>query len=391
MHRPVVTILICALVAACTSQDAGLSTHATITDTLPGGIVRVTNNGPSEWSDTNGWKLVLERTLAPAAGSPGELLEPRWLLLRDDGALVVGDMEPPRFAWYDSTGSFVRTLGREGDGPGEFRSPHPALLGDTLIVHDPQQSRITLLTLADSFVRAFPSICCYFGPPAFVDRDGLITVQSSRRVEGGPSLPQWVRFDLSGQRLDSLLQPQAVAPAVWILTQTFPGGGSGTSTRYIPLAPQSSVTLLHDGTAVFGRTDLPTFAVVRNGTDTVRIFGRSDVTPDPAPAGMRDSLFEAVTKQNAKMKDVASISDIPSTLPTWRAIDEDGAGNLWVTVGGEGRPIRFDVYDPSGRLLGTVPRPWGATWASSWAGDRVAILDTDGDDLPRIRIYHIER
>lgn len=367
------------------------STQDATIDTLPGGIVRVMNHGPTEWSDTTGWRLVLERTIAPDAGAPGELLDPRWLLLREDGALVVGDMDPPRFATYDPEGAFVRTLGREGDGPGEFRSPHPTLLGDTLIVHDPQLTRITLVTLSDSVVRTFPSICCHFGPVPHVDPAGTITLTSSRRRQDGMSVPQWIRFDRIGNRLDSLDQPQAVEPATWTYTQTFPGGGFGTSTRYVPLAAQSVVTLLHDGTAVFGRTDIPTFAVVRNGTDTVRVFGRTDVVPDRAPDEMRDSLFTAATSRNDKLREVASLGDIPSTLPTWRGIEEDGAGNLWVTIGGDGRPVGFDVYDPTGLLLGTVARPWGPALATSWAGDRVAILDTDEADLPRIRVFRIDR
>lgn len=376
------------LAAACGGPPAA---DLVTIDTLPGGIVRVVNHGPSEWADTNGWRLVLERTIASGAGTPGELLEPRWLLLREDGSLVVGDMDPPRFAYYDPAGAFVRTIGREGDGPGEFRSPHPTLLGDTLIVHDPQQTRITLVTLADSVVRNFPSICCHFGPTPHIDTAGTITLMSSRRREDGTSVPQWIRFDRIGNRLDSLDQPQAVEPATWTYTQSFPGGGFGTSTRYVPLAAQSQVTLLRDGTAVFGRTDSPSFAVVRNGTDTVRVFGRTDVVPDRAPDGMRDSLFEAATSRNDKLREVAKLGDIPSTLPTWRGIEEDGADNLWVTIGGDGRPVQFDVYDSTGLLLGTVARPWGPALATSWAGDRVAVLDTDPDDLPRIRIYRIDR
>lgn len=385
------TLPLLLVLAACSSQDSGLAARHVTTDTLPGGIVRVMNNGPTAWADTNGWKLVLEQTIAPAAETPGELLEPRWLILRDDGSLVVGDMDPPRFVYYDSAGNFVRSLGREGDGPGEFRSPHPALLGDTLIVHDPQQSRITLLTLADSFVRSFPSICCHFGPPAHVDQDGVITVQGSRRAPDGTSLPQWVRFDLTGHRIDSLLQPRAVEPAVWTVTQSFPGGGTGSTVRYVPLAPQTSVTLLHEGTAVFGRTDVPTFAVVKNAVDTVRLFGRSDVVPDPAPPGMRDSLFERIVGRTDRFKGVASLSDIPETLPTWQSISEDGSGNLWVSTGGDGRPVGFDIYDPSGVFLGATARPWEAAYSTSWAGDRMAILDTDADGLPRIRIFHIVR
>lgn len=376
------------LFSACGGSSDQPTSFTASTDTLPGGIVRVMSNGPTAWTDTNGWKLVLDRTIAPAEGSPGELMDPQWLFLRADGSLLVGDMDPPRFALYDSTGTFIRTLGGVGDGPGEFRAPHPALLGDTLVVHDPQQTRITLLTLSDSLLRTFPSICCHFGPPAFVDQNGIITVQNSRRMEDETSRAQWVRFNMQGVRLDSILVPLAVAPKMWTWKRSFPGGGIGISNKYVPLAPRSESALLRNGNAVFGSTATPTFTIVRNGVDTLRVFGRSDVVPTPAPAGLRDSLFTQAT-ENPEFKKVASLGDIPETLPTWNNIAEDADGNFWVYTGGEGRPRLFEVYDSAGVFLGTVPCPWEVSWATTWSKDRVAILDRDADDFPRIRIYRV--
>lgn len=50
-------------------------------DTLPNGVVRVDNVAPSAWSDTSGWRLVEERTIAPADGDPGELGRPDGLAM----------------------------------------------------------------------------------------------------------------------------------------------------------------------------------------------------------------------------------------------------------------------------------------------------------------------
>ena len=62
-----------ALAAACSRADGRESLGEAQIDTLAGGVIQVTNTGPTAWADTNGWKLVEERVIQPAEGSPGEL------------------------------------------------------------------------------------------------------------------------------------------------------------------------------------------------------------------------------------------------------------------------------------------------------------------------------
>jgi len=53
-----------------------------------------------------------------------------------DGGFAVLEQLPAEIRVFDASGVFVRRIGREGDGPGEFRSPLEltALDGDTLLV-----------------------------------------------------------------------------------------------------------------------------------------------------------------------------------------------------------------------------------------------------------------
>ena len=89
-------------------------------DTINHHIVRVMNSGPTAWTDTNGWKLTLERTVQPPEGSAGELAKPTTALVTSGGQIVVADWQTPRVGLYDRSGRFVRLLGRPGAGPGEF-------------------------------------------------------------------------------------------------------------------------------------------------------------------------------------------------------------------------------------------------------------------------------
>jgi hypothetical protein len=77
-------------------------------------------------------------------------------MLEDDGSSVVVDRRgrfymvanyPTRVAVFDSTGAYLQSVGRGGDGPGEYRGIGTIVpfAGDSLLVLDNMQSRATIL------------------------------------------------------------------------------------------------------------------------------------------------------------------------------------------------------------------------------------------------------
>lgn len=79
----------------------------------------------------------------------------RWL---GDGRIVVADVAANRLLVFDSTGRYLRALGRAGDGPGEFRyiGSVSALPGDSLATFDGRLRRLSLWHPDRGFVRAIP-------------------------------------------------------------------------------------------------------------------------------------------------------------------------------------------------------------------------------------------
>lgn len=377
------------LAAACGGPPAA---DLVTIDTLPGGIVRVMNHGPSEWADTNGWHLVLERTIQPGEGEPGELGRPGAMALHPNGDLVVRDDQPTVLRRYWATGDSITLIGREGDGPGEYRDPLPAFVGDSLVTHDQRLARGTIYDENGQPVRSFETVCCsgYFTLPVVADQ--RIMVRSSYRTPDDPFVQQYVGFTLGGERTDSV-------PVVdmsrwsWTITKTSPGGGVSRSTWGIPFSGAASPILGRSGDQFFGAGTENRILVSRTGRDTVRIFGRDDVAAVPLPAGFVDSLYESLVDRNADLPGSSSRSDIPDHYPFWSSIEEDGRGNVWLlSDSAYASPRVFDVYRPTGELRGRVTSPSTSRYPRfAWAGDRVAVLDTDADDLPRIRIYRIER
>ncbi len=355
---------------------------------LPGGITEVMNPGPTAWADTNGWKLVLETTVEPPAGSPGELDRPSGIAFTSAGGIVEWETQPPVVRLYDSSGRFVRQLGRSGEGPGEYRRPIVAVHHDTVMIHDPTLRRGTVMTLDGKPTASFQTACCDMFP-LVIDSLGRFGIHVGVRVEGQIwPRAEWHFLDRNGTASDVIAVPTAAGRSgSWLVTTQY---GQGTFT--IPLAGRSSSLLLPSDEVVSGVTDRETFVVSRTGRDTVRIFGRTGVAPAPAPRGLRDSLFHAMVDRNASLKAVASERDIPNVLPLWNELATDGAGNFWVQTGGHGTPYRFDVFRPDGRYLGAVAAPFGGYLSNTtWSADRVAAIETDADGLPVIRIYRIEK
>jgi hypothetical protein len=86
--------------------------------------------------------------------------------LLPDGAIAVADAGNARVAIYSPAGEMLRSLGREGDGPGEFRSlSHLFLFGDTIAVYDQVALRFTHWYAADDTPRSWRYLSYGDAPP----------------------------------------------------------------------------------------------------------------------------------------------------------------------------------------------------------------------------------
>jgi DNA-binding beta-propeller fold protein YncE len=97
-----------------------------------------------------------------AGNPPAALTDPTNVLTDRNGDIYVAeshtDVEDPnlvgRISVFDRNGKFLRTIGKTGTGPGEFRTPH-ALAWDSqgrLIVADRHNHRIQILTKEGKFI-----------------------------------------------------------------------------------------------------------------------------------------------------------------------------------------------------------------------------------------------
>lgn len=84
----------------------------------------------------------------------GRLGAVRWLA---DGAIAAADRQADQVFVFGTDGELRRTLGRSGDGPGEFSNIRGLYRkGDTLLVHDLGHDRLTVFDAAGEVVRTIP-------------------------------------------------------------------------------------------------------------------------------------------------------------------------------------------------------------------------------------------
>lgn len=383
------------LLPACPPADGPGALWTPVIDTLPGGIVRVRNTGPTSWADTNGWRLVLDRTIQPADRTPGELIAPSGMVVDTRGRIFVLDQKPAVIKVFDSTGSFAGTIGREGSGPGEFRNGMFMIARDTLLVQDPNQSRATTFGPDGRFLKTWASLCCFWRSGLVADHEGRVPIpvqlpaDDQVGADGGPLLfagAGVVRYRLDGTAVDTVALPPSRAQRLWRV-----GSRGGDALYVIPFQPGRLHVLDREGRLIYGDQGQYRMIISRTGRDTARIV-ESSAAPIPLPDSIRRAHFDQVVKTNEPLRAVAKYEDLPETYPLWTGLVTDADNRLWVLrPGPRGEGDVWDVFTPDGLLLGSVPAPFHQTWNTFWTSDRVYVLDESDQGEPRIRVFRIER
>ena len=112
--------------------------------------VRIVINSRPTWAAGAEWTVSPRASLRlPAAGndSTPELLTVEGAFRTSDGSIIVGDRGASAVRFFDRAGKLVRTVGREGQGPGEFEylSWMQACGGDSAFALDNANGLVTVL------------------------------------------------------------------------------------------------------------------------------------------------------------------------------------------------------------------------------------------------------
>jgi hypothetical protein len=385
--------------AACASAE-GASDHFVV-DTMPSGIIRITSDAPNGWRDSSrAWRFEEVRRFSGEEGTDAALVEPRSLAVDGAGRVYVSDVKPSAIKVFGPDGNLIRQIGREGEGPGEFRVAFIAVWHDRLVVHDPQQVRTSVFDTSGAYLTSWRSACCYWTEIG-VDTAGLIYIpvplfsSAPEPDQGEPKGQPWARYTMDGRVVDTLRVPIRSEGRTWTIR-----AGSGAKNKMImstnvPFTPLQLTALHPMGGFVLGWSEGYEIAVSPNGRDTVRLLRRA-WQPDPIPEAQRVAGVERQVGwmresfDEATIRSIAKLSDVPTSAPAFTDLDVDREGNVWARqlIGSDSTRTTWDVFDRRGVWLGKV------TLSGRLGGEAATYFRNGGlygmteDDLGRPIVVH---
>lgn len=365
-------------ILALASAAASAQLSRPVITTLPGGVVRVANSGPSRWEGTSGWRLELERTITPEEGSPGMLAMPSRLVVSRTGRILVYDFKATGLLLFESDGRFVRRIGGKGAGPGEFHFAGAIdFRGDTIALVDDDRAVVWRDdgTLIGQWTTNASS------GSTRLDGKGRLLVPVVLPA-AWPGRPAFIRYDFKGSALDTLLH----APPQELLAWRVAGGGLAA----IPFRPVRVGAFDSRLQYIHGFSDKYTIAIGPTGRDTSRIIMMPGARARVSER-FRDSIFQAIVAKPL-FRNVAKASDIPTEHPFFYDFHVDELDNIWVDrPGPEGKTVSFDVIDSGGRFLGSAAAPAGLQRAAVWANGRMYQFAENDDGVPVIQVFKVNR
>lgn len=417
-ERAVALLAVVLGVAGCGGRDgSGWRAWQAVVDTVADTIVVRTVAG-SVWCDTA--RLVEELRIGAMEGEDAYLLgAPSSLAVDEEDGLYVLDAQVPVVRVYDGEGQHVRDLGREGDGPGEYRSPDGvAVLPDgRVLVRDPRTVRVNVYAPDGESLGAWdhPNRGDFHTYHRFfVDTAGTSWVTSV----AGWGVPPWeweyliIGLSSDGAVTDTVHAPRFAFDAAHLKAS----GSSGSSARRVPFTAEAVWDFSPLGYMVAGVTGRYAIYLFRPGGPVLRIEREAaPVAVQPEESAERKRrITRGLQRQYGDWR--WNGPDVPSTKPPWRDLFVDDDGRIWVVPSRPGeavlsdaearaieertgeRPLRyreppaFDVFDPDGRFLGPVDAPPGLRTGNPHPlvrGDRMWAVIEDDYGVPYVARYRL--
>jgi hypothetical protein len=395
MQRIVVAMGCAALLAACGGDERGGAAVA-VRDSA--GVRIVENRGLDEAAPL-GWRVGGAPEIDVGAEAEPVLSQVTGACRRPDGAIVVASSGTQRLEVFGGDGRHLRSIGRGGEGPGEFRSIfHLACLpGDTVAAWDPLLGRLSVFGPDGGYARGttpgplgspFPRVHGVVPGGRFVVAAEGGGVPAAGKVARDTA--EWLLIGAAGAREASLgrfpgTEQIAHSDAAGMLIRPLPFG----------LATAAAV---HGG-ALYVATGERYEVRIHDMDGAPRSIIRGDrarppVTGDDVRAYRRAVVtFGGDAQARAREEALLDGAPYPREMPAIDALQVDEEGNVWVQEpgrpGADG-PRRWTVFDPDGAARGTVELP-SELRVMQIGRDWMLGLALDDDAAERVRLYRLDR
>lgn len=314
------------------------------------------------------------------------------------GEIVVANQGSNELRWFSATGSWIRTLGREGSGPGEFRGLRRLLLlaGDSLLAEDGLSQRMSLYDARGTLVRSWqisPAGTGITPPPLGRLADGSFVAVTERELTPPPGHTQYRALVLryrDGAVLDTLVTAAGgEAYSVPCGTATSPGiCGMG-----VPYGVRTQAAVVGDRVFI-GNGER--YELLRVDTRSGRVDTlRRSVPAVPLDAARRTFFVDSIvaglpSARAALVRERFAGAPQRRTMPYFDALITDDRGRLWLArTQARGAATRsWDVLGADGQHIGSAHLPSGLRVTHIAHGHVVGVV-RDADGVEYVETYRL--
>ena len=267
-------------------------------------------------------------------GSPEAALLNKPLQLNVDaqGNVYVMDYGDVNIKVYDGQGKFLRAIGRQGQGPGEFGgiAEFNLMTGGKIGILDSSQSRVIIMTIDGRYVSGFP-LEGFFSTLVIDGRDRLFLAKRAAVKEPDklstdfqeiPYVTSIFRTDLAGKAMAHL----------------------------VDLLGESMVMKASGGGGVVGMGGL--YAIVWNINHEGKLYGGFNLDYTLGVYGEDGKKEFAFGREFTPVKNVRFKGMVgqKKTMPAFHNIIIDENGNLWIELfqAENAKGVLYDVFSPDG-------------------------------------------
>lgn len=309
-----------------------------------------------------------------------------------DGTIAIGDASGNALKFFDEQGHPTRTVGRQGQGPGEFGQLGRVMQcgRDSVFAFDVFGRRVSVFSASGAFVRQFQMPGGGAGMKACSQGGTLAFLRSSEATQPPEGVAFWyataplVAADTRGTVIRELGHVLAYEIAAsghgWLPRPGGPGASVAVGTDRVFVCPtEASAVAVYSLTGAGNRSlplRVPPRAPSRRFLERVADAGMMSMPPGP----MRDTLRQRLLRIPA-----------PAQLPPCSKILTDPGDNLWVVLSFPGDSVTtLRVFSRDDRLLGDVSIPAALEVLEIGSNYLLASGET-AEGEPWVRMYNVRR
>jgi len=320
-------------------------------------------------------------TIGEESSTPFLLGEVSGIAIDDSSRVYISDFQEPRVVVFSSRGRHLATIGRKGEGPGEFTAPTGPVIGPDGALYVRNMEQVVRFTrdpasgIASRFDKTFtgPTMAPWRSKLASViDGQGRFYFPLEVGLRDGLTHYAYRRYgSRDGRKLDSLPVPlYPTSRSSWASVMISEGTGRVVpGLSMVPFHPVPSWTVSNRGTIISGPADRYELMETDSIGRVVRTLRRS-IGPERIPPRVRGDSLRALRRRidslPVPLSQVRGASEevkarrLPEYFPFYRSLVGTPSDELWVrrwTPPAMENSTVVDIFGANGNYAKTLVLP----------------------------------